>query len=456
VSRRVQSLVGASCVAVHALGAQPQLGKITGVVFDSLFSRAPLAEASILIDGLDRSATTDKNGTFTIDSVPAGAYRIAFFHPSLDRAGVQVAPAAVAVAAGSSTEITLATPNVGTVALRRCGAASVERLLFGLVLRARGDAPVSGAAVRATWVELGPDAKATRRTIEARTSDGGGFMLCDPPGRTESRLLVDAGDGSIGVATFFPGAPGASVTTVRVPPEGGDGRAGSIVLDASGAPLTNATIEFGAGRSVRTDSSGRFALSWSGHPTTDVVVRAVGMQSATLPGDEFATVPAAIAITMVPAATTLADVKVRAERKPQWLEDFEARRQSGLGSFVTRTEIEKRNPSQAYQMLFGVPGIQINTFDGRPRSLYPGTLGENGPCEVRYFVDGIPFADPPAPPPPPGTPPKRPPGPLVLIPPTEIEAMEIYPRSVGVPPQFGGTQGACGTILIWTRRGGAP
>jgi hypothetical protein len=152
-----------------------------------------------------------------------------------------------------------------------------------------------------------------------------------------------------------------------------------------------------------------------------------------------------MAIAMDEAGRRLAGVTVAASgRRAMWMDDFARRQQAGLGSFITRAEIERRNPSQAYQMLFGVPGIQVNTRDGRPRTLYPGTAGE---CEPRTFVDGALFADPP------GIP--RPPGPLALIPPTEIEAIEVYPRASGVPAEFGGsTGGACGVIVIWTRKGG--
>lgn len=439
----------AACVALPAHAQQSAApgapGRLVGEVFDSLFTRAPLTEATVLVDGLDRIITTDARGRFTVDSVPAGSYRLTFFHPSLDQAGLTAPTTSAVVRAGEATVLTLATPSVATVAKRVCSAAgpTPAHLVFGAVARAGDGTPVPNALVRATWLEVAlgrSGAKPTRGGLETRSSETGGFVLCDVPGDVESRVLVDAGDGSIGVATFWPGSPGAHAITVRVPPVGAAGRGRSVVLNAQGAPIANATIGAGSDSTTRSDATGSFTMKWQGHPTTDLVVRALGMQPMTLPGDEFAAPPTAVAVTMDEAGKRLASVDVRSTRSARWFEEFEARRKAGLGSYVTRADIDRRNPSQAWQMLFGVPGMQV-AQNGRVRSLYPGSLGA---CEPAYWVDGVRFADVGG----------NAPGPLALIQPTEIEAMEVYPRATGVPSEFGGSNSACGVVVIWTRKGG--
>jgi hypothetical protein len=442
----IRCAVAAFLSSASLLHAQPT-GRLQGEVFDSLFSRAPLANATVLVDGLDRIITTDARGRFIVDSVPAATYRITFFHESLDGAGVQAPTVQSVVRANESIEVRLGTPSAATLIRRLCGAnvggALPERIVFGQVTRAIDAAPVPNALVRATWVEVavtGRNAKPTRGGLETRGSEQGGFVLCDVPGDVESRVLVDAGDGSIGVSTFWPGAPGASTLSVRVAPSPAGGRARSIVLNGQGAPIGNAVIGAGSDSSTRSASDGTFGMQWRDHPKSDLVIRALGMQPMTLPGDEFAAPPAAIAITLDDAGRRLADVNVRATgRRARWLDEFDARKQAGLGSYVTRADIDKRNPSQAFQMLFGVPGVQVDSRTGRVRSLYPGSLGA---CEMTYWVDGVRFADGAG-----ATP-------LSIIPPTEIEAMEVYPRTSGVPAEFGGSQSACGVVLIWTRRGG--
>jgi hypothetical protein len=442
----MRQLVLVSLVATIA-HAQPATGRLQGEVFDSLFAKAPLANATVLVDGLDRIITTDARGRFIVDSVPAAAYRVTFFHESLDGAGVQAPTVQATVRANESSEIKLGTPSVATVIRRLCGAnvggALPERIVFGAVTRAGDAAPVPNALVRATWVEValaGRNTKPTRGGVETRASENGGFALCDVPGDVESRVLVDAGDGSIGVTTFWPSAPGASTLSVRVAPPPAAGRSRSVVLNGQGAPITNAVIGAGSDSSTRSASDGTFTMQWRDHPKTDLVVRALGMQPMTLPGDEFKTPPTAIAITLDDAGRRLADVSVRAPgRRARWLDEFESRKQAGLGSFVTRADIDKRNPSQTHQMLFGVPGVQVDQRTGRVRSLYPGSLGA---CEMAYWVDGIRFAEGAG-----ATP-------LSQIPPTEVEAMEVYPRAAGVPAEFGGAQSGCGVVLIWTRKGG--
>jgi hypothetical protein len=216
--------------------------------------------------------------------------------------------------------------------------------------------------------------------------------------------------------------------------------------------VPNADVRMGRSKPTRSDAQGMFTLPWSADAKDALELRAVGMLPFTMSRDEFSSPPRAIAVALDEAARRLANVTVRAPaRAPAWLEEFNARREAGFGSFVTRAEIDKRNPSQTWQMLFGIPGIQINPQSGRPRSLYPATLLNS--CDFRYFVDGVLFPDFPPDPREAIEPRVRPPGPLSAIPPTEVEAIEVYPRAVGIPPQYGGTQAACGVIAIWTRTG---
>ncbi|MCU0648594.1 MAG: TonB-dependent receptor [Gemmatimonadaceae bacterium] len=458
-------LVGAPCAHVAQAQsstsvARPAVGRLTGDVFDSLFTREPLADASIYMEGLDRVIITDANGRFRVDSVPVGLYRLTFFHASLEAAGLQAPTTYVEILDQERTEVRLSTPGYERAARLACrslpSTSAPTRVLFGVAKRTGDASPVSGALVRASWVELtrGPSGNTpTRVGLDTRTSDGGGFVFCDLPVDAGSRLLVDAGDGSIGVATYWPGPAGASMQTIYLPAMDSAGRrARSVVLSAQGTPLGNATIANGTDAPVRSDARGQFALDWRGHPDSDLTVRAIGMQAFELPGDELASPPRAIAIALDDAGRRLSTVSVKARRAPAWVDAFEARRTAGLGSFVTRADIDKRNPSQTWQMLFGVPGIQINPQSGRPSSLYPSTL--LGACDFRYFVDGVLFPDFPPDPRELQNPRVRPPGPLSAIPPTEVEAIEVYPRANGVPSEFGGTQSACGVIAIWTRKGG--
>src|SRR5215210_8818625 len=86
----VAALLTAS--SLHAQQVASQSGgphSVIGIVVDSLRGRA-LGGAQVILDGTIRSALTDSTGVFRFDSLPAGSYRIGFFHPMLDSMAVSI------------------------------------------------------------------------------------------------------------------------------------------------------------------------------------------------------------------------------------------------------------------------------------------------------------------------------------------------------------------------------
>src|SRR4051812_36790779 len=64
------------------------VGRITGVVIDSLDGRG-LADADVLAEGKTVKVTrTDATGSFSIQAVQPGTYRITVSHPLLETLGV--------------------------------------------------------------------------------------------------------------------------------------------------------------------------------------------------------------------------------------------------------------------------------------------------------------------------------------------------------------------------------
>ena len=39
-----------------------------------------------------------------------------------------------------------------------------------------------------------------------------------------------------------------------------------------------------------------------------------------------------------------------------------------------------------------------------------------------------------------------------LVRPDDVEAIEVYSRPSEIPVQYGGAQGGCGVVLLWTKR----
>jgi hypothetical protein len=118
---------------------------------------------------------------------------------------------------------------------------------------------------------------------------------------------------------------------------------------------------------------------------------------------------------------------------------FETRRSRGFGTFITREQIEKKNPRVTTDLFRTVSGVKLLRESGTP-TVVSSRLGTTAYCPVRYFIDGANY-------------------PLygqsidAMIQVADIGAIEVYPGGATIPPQFGGRESACGVIAIWTRQG---
>ncbi|HEU0013828.1 MAG TPA: Plug domain-containing protein, partial [Longimicrobium sp.] len=146
-------------------------------------------------------------------------------------------------------------------------------------------------------------------------------------------------------------------------------------------------------------------------------------------------------------AITLDSLTVTAEQQRMNLATtgFYTRREREQGVFMDREQIEKRRAVRTMDLLRAIPGVRLVATGG-----YSGTGptqqlqmrgfgGGQGPCVPRIFIDGMQIAgadtdldD--------------------IVFPHHIEAVEVYRGSAQVPVAYGGASGACGVILIWTRR----
>jgi hypothetical protein len=140
------------------------------------------------------------------------------------------------------------------------------------------------------------------------------------------------------------------------------------------------------------------------------------------------------------------------ERRLPYLADagFYMRRQEGFGHFLTRAEIDKRDPLILTDLLHGMSGVRV-TCGGQQRvsrfctvtMRAANTMFFRGKCNPSVVLDGVLLQ-------PGGTA-----GGLSLddlVNPYNIEALEVYPGPEGVPVQYSGYLSPCGAIIIWSRR----
>jgi hypothetical protein len=136
------------------------------------------------------------------------------------------------------------------------------------------------------------------------------------------------------------------------------------------------------------------------------------------------------------------------------LSGFEQRRLSGVGTFITREEIQRRRPNEVSDLLSTLPGLwlQANPAVGNRRIVY---MRRGASCPAQIFVDGFHMNR--------ATPPiigRR--GNTIsttdafpiddMVKPGSVHGIEIYPGAATVPPEFRTPNMSCGVIAIWTRR----
>jgi hypothetical protein len=97
----------------------PGFTVLQGVVADSVHGM-PLPNATVRIEGTNRSATTSEDGHFRIDSIPPGQHRIDVTHPLLDTLGIQMRTQEYPFEAGGSHEISLIVPGGAQLVANLC------------------------------------------------------------------------------------------------------------------------------------------------------------------------------------------------------------------------------------------------------------------------------------------------------------------------------------------------
>lgn len=138
-------------------------------------------------------------------------------------------------------------------------------------------------------------------------------------------------------------------------------------------------------------------------------------------------------------AVALEPVVVTATRL-RWLDErgFYDRRSLGQGYSLTRSEIEARNPVRVSDLLFGVPGVRVNSERTGSR---PAGVRLRGGCNPEIVLDGAPFS----------TAADIAIDRVVSV--SELEAIEVH-HGASNAARFSST--SCGTIMVWTRRSMGP
>ncbi len=461
------------------------VGQLAGTVFDSLLG-APVAEARVTLPDLGRQVLTDARGRYRMDSVPSGVWLLRADLPVADSLGIRpLLERVVEVRVGQATHTDFAVPSFAQFTGVLCpgSLASNEGIIFGAVREAGSDALLMGAEVTAEWAEVlrvrgGAGLQYPRRLV--RTDSTGRYALCGVS--AEWLLTVQAAVGArttgavdlrlgerrvtrldLLVSLELTGSDSAddaqrsrlmdSVTAqapdslrarlreyLSQPIQRGRARLRGTVSDAAtGLPLSGvkASLE-GYPAEVDGDDEGRFFLGELPGGTQILLVRRLGYAPLRVPVD--LRVPAMNHVHVdLSRVEALAKVQVfgRFSGRGQDRREFDERRRLGIGRVVQGKTLERRGSQALLFALQGVPNLLVQTNGPQP-----GLRVRRGAvtCEPRLWLDGF-RTDMTV---------------VASLTASEIAAVEVFPRNVGVPMRFAAWDD-CGTVLIWTKvRFGSP
>ncbi|HEV2145796.1 MAG TPA: carboxypeptidase regulatory-like domain-containing protein [Longimicrobiaceae bacterium] len=212
---------------------------------------------------------------------------------------------------------------------------------------------------------------------------------------------------------------------------------------ASGSPVMGARVTVvGTGISGTTDTRGTLRMVGVPSGVQTVEVRRLGyatrLKLVSLEPGRSAALDFSLEVEAIPVAAIRVEAKAR-DWGAEYLEaaGFARRRRIGLGSFITRADLERRNPTFLSDALRTVPGIHFQP-NGIRGDAYVTMVRSSGgpPCPIQYYVDGTLI------------------GPgfnIDEIRATDVQGLEVYRGASQVPPEFNRRTAACGVIAVWTR-----
>jgi carboxypeptidase family protein len=224
-----------------------------------------------------------------------------------------------------------------------------------------------------------------------------------------------------------------------------------VVRDTAGLPVPRVTVFVDTVATLATDDSGTFRAEVSSANSVTLNFRRLGFRSKKL--IVHAPLDTLLTVVLVPVVQPLPSKTVETERSRALdLHGFYERmddREKGLnhGYFITREEIERRNPLRTTQVFEQINGVVVKRVAASCRAVFRcwAVLGLSG-CLMTAYLDGQrlnsldasrpgykdDFLD-------------------ELVVPRDIAGIEVYERGAEAPPHYQLLNGSCGVILIWTK-----
>ncbi|HEY5060036.1 MAG TPA: carboxypeptidase regulatory-like domain-containing protein [Gemmatimonadaceae bacterium] len=211
------------------------------------------------------------------------------------------------------------------------------------------------------------------------------------------------------------------------------------VTDSSGVGLPSAEITLSHSDRIRaiTNDSGQFRITGLPPGTNVFNVRRIGFEAATFtavlkPGKTHrATFPLSMTAHELPTVA-VSDTAI----PTHWLDQFERRRSTARGTFITRADIVRRGARTGTDIVRSVAGIRLVPLRGGAGNQVVMTRGAGArQCLPTMFVHNMPYS-----------------GTLDDFIAEDVEAVEVYVGVSEIPAELDKNgKGICGAIVVWTR-----
>jgi hypothetical protein len=439
----------ALCLAPRAHAQSESIGRIEGVVFDSVHVR-PLAGAHVVAVGtgsrseVRSEATSDSAGRYRLDSLPAGRYIVGFESPLLDSLEVAQSPREAIVPPLGMATLDLALPSAAKLRAAVCLGATLPAdsgVIFGHVVDAATGSPLAGAEVAMVWQDLRVEKEKRLRTINRQqsasvvTDEDGWYRMCGvPTGAWVTMQVLHDSTSSPVFRTRVDDTLRIAIRHLSLGTGSGTATLTGIVSGPGGAPISSAEMWVrGTNSNARTDAMGAYTLGALPEGTHELEVRRIGYALEVVPV-ELRSGTKTTANVRLRHIVSLDSVIIVATRTKY--PDFYAHKSAGFGRFLGPEQIAMQRVSQTSDIIQKIPGFMVRQHGYH--SVVEAMGGSVNGCPVTVVVDGMRLLEYP---------------PTVNdVHPLDIAAIEAYPASMAMmaPPEYNISR--CGGIVIWTKR----
>jgi len=214
-----------------------------------------------------------------------------------------------------------------------------------------------------------------------------------------------------------------------------------IVRDSAGLRLGQVAIGVvgASGQLAASHDSGTYNIAAISAGATRLFARRVGYAPETLSVVVIAGELTRADFVMRASAQILPEALVEADPTRGKMGAFNRRKSRGVGAFVTRADIEKRQPGSISELLRYLPGVGVTQkMAGEPQPVHMERSVRSSmqaSCVVQIYVDGHPYPN----------------GNVDDFAPVHIEGVEVYRSASEIPADFRTRDATCGLIALWTR-----